>query len=58
MAQKSYTPFSTFWGLLVPAVIFGVVWYAYNSHGWVSYKVQAIVRPVVDPAIRFFARVL
>ena len=43
---------------MVPAVLAGVIWYAYNSQGWVSYKVQKIVGPVVEPALRFISRVL
>lgn len=58
MATSSYTPFSAFWGLLVPGVLAAVIWYAYNSQGWVSHKVQALVGPVVEPALKFISRVL
>ena len=58
MGKSSYTPFSTFWYLFVPGVVGGVIWYAYNTPGWVSRKVQAVVGPVVEPALRFIARVL
>lgn len=58
MAKTSYTPISGFWVVLVPGVLAAVIWYAYNSQGWVSYKVQALVGPVVDPALKFIGRVL
>jgi|GEM_PF-4985667 len=58
MGKSGYKPFSAFWGLGVPAVLMGVIWYAYNSQGWVSYKVQKLVGPVVEPALRFIGRVL
>ncbi len=58
MGKTSYTPISGFWAVLVPGVLAGVIWYAYNSQGWVSYKVQALFGPVVEPAIKFISRVL
>lgn len=58
MAKTSYTPISTFWAMFVPGVLAAVVWYAYNSQGWVSHKVQSFFGPIVEPTIKFFARVL
>ncbi|MEZ5394527.1 MAG: hypothetical protein R2724_17070 [Bryobacterales bacterium] len=59
MANKAYhKPISMFWTLGVPAVLFGVIWYAYNSTGWVSSQVQRTLGPILAPIIRWADRLI
>ena len=59
MASKAYyKSVSLFWTMGVPAVLFGVIWYAYNSHGWVGGYVQRMIGPIVDPLIRWSQRLI
>ncbi len=59
MAQKSsYAPVSGFWALFVPGVIGGVTFYVYNTHGYVSTRVRAIIDPVMGPVVKMVTEFL
>ncbi len=44
--------------MVVPAVLFSVIYYAYQSPGWLGGYVQGVVGPIVDPFIRWAHRVI
>ena len=53
MAKKSsYDPISGFWALVVPGVVGGVTFCAYNTQGYVSTRVSAIIDPVMGPVVK------
>ncbi len=45
---------SSFWYIVVPAVLFGIIFYGYNSGGFMAERIQI----VIDPLIRFGAQIL
>ena len=47
-----------FWALGVPLVVFAVIYYAYNSPGWVGNQVQGALGPILDPIIRWVDRLV
>ena len=58
MARSNYTPFSSFWYILVPSVLAGILYYGYTTPSWLGAKVQKIADPLVEPVLRFVHRVL
>jgi len=46
-----YQPISAFWTIVLPALIFGLLYFAYNSTGWVSFRVQKMLDPIVQPVM-------
>lgn len=46
-----------YWTVFVPAVVGGVIFYAYSSGGWVGGFVRSAIDPVVLPVMRFFTSV-
>jgi hypothetical protein len=55
MPAKSYTPISSFWFLGVPAVMLGLGYYLWHSHGWVAMQLQQALSPVVYFVSRLFS---
>ena len=47
MPTKSYTPISGFWYLGVPAVMLGLGYYIWHSHGFIAMEVREALSPVV-----------
>ncbi len=47
-----------FWALGVPAVVFAILLYAYQSPGWVGSQVQRTFGPILDPLIRWVDRMI
>ena len=47
-----------FWGIGVPIIVFGVIYYAYQQPGWVGTQVQHTFGPILDPLIHWFDRVI
>ncbi len=58
MANKKYTPISTFWAVLVPGVMLGIGYYAWHSHGYVALRLRNALEPIVGPIAQFFSRVI
>ena len=59
MAGKaSYNPISSFWLFVVPSVVAGVTYYTYNTSGYVSVRLRAIIDPVMGPVVKFVGEVL
>ena len=58
VAKAKYTPISGFWAMLVPTVVGGVIYYAWNSNGYVAQRLQTMLRPIVDPVATFLDRVI
>ncbi len=53
MAGKAtYNPISGFWVVVVPAVVGGATYYAYNTSGYVSVRIRAIIDPVMGPVVK------
>lgn len=57
MGRKTYSPISSFWVLLVPAVLFALGYYAYSEPGYVGMKVRAALGPIVNPVLRELHRI-
>lgn len=49
---------SSFWIFVVPGVVVGAVYYAYNSPGWVAQRLQSAIGPLVEPLRRWFSHIL
>ncbi len=45
---------SGFWYIVVPAVLFGIVIYGYNSGGFLAERIQGII----DPLVKFVGGIL
>ena len=45
---------SSFWYIVVPAVLFGIIFYSYNSGGFLAGRIQG----VIDPLMKFGAQIL
>lgn len=55
MPTKSYTQMSSFWYLGVPAVILGLGYYLWNSHGFVAAQMRQVLSPIVSFLARLFS---
>jgi hypothetical protein len=55
MPTKSYTPISGFWFLGVPAVMLGLGYYMWNSHGFIAMEVREALSPIVYYLTQLFA---
>lgn len=53
MASSGYTKISSFWTFFLPAFVIGLIVYVSNQPGWVGYRVQKIIGPVLDPISQF-----
>lgn len=58
MAKSGYTPVSSFWAVIVPAVLGGVLYYGYTTPSWVGVRIQKLFGPVVEPILHFFHRIV
>lgn len=48
-----YQPISSFWTIVVPGMLIGLIYYAYNSPGWLSLRVQSMLNPIIEPVMRW-----
>lgn len=55
MPSKSYTRISGFWFTVVPAVVLGLGYYLWNSHGFIAMQVQQLLGPLVSYVARLFS---
>lgn len=39
---------SGFWIVMVPAVLAGICFYGYNSHGWLPSRIRGIISPILS----------
>lgn len=53
---KDYTPFSTFWGLFIPAVLFGLIYWGYSQPGFVGARFHKWFGPLIEPVIHWLSR--
>lgn len=56
MPAKSYTPFSTFWGLFIPVVLIGLMMWGYNQPGYVGNRFHQWFGPIVEPISKWLTR--
>ena len=54
MASKTYTPISTFWFVVVPAIILGVGYLVWTSGGFLG----GMLREFFGPAVRMVQRLV
>jgi hypothetical protein len=58
MPAKSYTPISSFWFLGVPAVVLGLGYFLWNSHGFVAMQLRQLLSPIVSFVGQLFGGLL
>ena len=56
MASKTYTPISTFWFVVVPAIILGVGYFVWTSGGFLGGMLREVFGPAVSMVQRFVGR--
>ena len=55
MPSKSYTRISGFWFTVVPAVVLGLGYYLWHSHGFIAMQVQQLLGPLVSYVAQLFS---
>ena len=58
MAGARYTPFSAFWGILVPGVVIGAIVYLSSQPSYLGRKVHSVFGPVIDPVAGWLGNLL
>ena len=53
MASQTYTPISTFWFVVVPAIILGVGYFVWTSGGFLGGMLREFFGPAVSMVQRF-----
>jgi hypothetical protein len=54
MPSKSYTPISGFWFTVVPAVMLGLGYYLWHSHGFIAMEMRQALGPIVSFVAQLF----
>ena len=58
MPNKSYTPISGFWFFGVPAVMLGLGYYLWHSHGFIAMEMRQAISPVVSFVAQLFGKLV
>ena len=58
MPTKSYTPISGFWFVGVPAVMLGLGYYLWHSHGFIAMEMRQAISPVVSFVAQLFGKLV
>lgn len=58
MPAKPYSQVSSFWYLGIPAAVFGIGYFLWNSHGWVSMEARQLLSPIVYWVSGLFGRLI
>lgn len=56
MPTKSYTPISAFWFVGVPAVMLGLGYYLWHSHGFIAMEMRQAISPIVSFVAQLFGK--
>ena len=43
--------------MVLPAIVLGAIYYAYNSPGWLSLRVQRMIDPILVPVMRWTSQI-
>ena len=58
MPNQSYTRISGFWFTVLPAVILGLGYYLWHSHGFIAMEMRQALSPVVNFVAQLFGRLV